>query len=419
MRNPRKSLARVGALARTAVGVGAITMASAQAVAVGSLIAMDNVAKKKRKKRPAPRPGRFDAEVDDSHLEVFTCGEDLYKQMLDDINAAEHTIMFETFIWKGDNAGQRFMDALNAAAERGVTVFVIYDVFANLVVPDEFYEQISPKIHVHLMHPISRSVWRAPIRSTGLNHSKTLVIDDEIGYVGGFNIGDQYEMEWRDTHVRETGPAVWALRQSFVNVWNEDRPTDARIPWIPPHSWNPRVEVHPNLPLQMVYPIRRMYLAAIERAQKNIWLATPYFVPDGQVLEPLMDAARRGVDVRLMLPEKSNHVIVDWVARGFYGELLEAGVRILLYRPAMNHSKIATVDGQWATVGTANLDRLSLALNYETNLEVKHPNFAKAIESVFEADFAYSYEIDPKKWKSRRHVERVTEGLLVPFRRFL
>lgn len=394
-------------------------MATAQALAVGSLIAMDRIAQKKRKKRAAPRPGTFSAQVDDSHLEVFTSGKDLYAQMLDDIAAAKHTIMFETFIWKGDAAGQRFMDAFNAAAERGVKVFLIYDVFANTVVPRSFYDQISPKVQVHRMHPISKSVWRAPIRSTGLNHSKVLVIDDEIGYVGGFNIGDQYETEWRDTHVRETGPAVWGLRQTFVNVWNEDRPTDSEIPWIAPHSWNPRVEVHPNLPLQMVYPIRRMYLATIERAQKNIWLATPYFVPDGQLLEPLMNAARRGVDVRLMLPEKSNHVIVDWVARGFYGELLDAGVRILLYRPAMNHSKIATVDGEWATVGTANLDRLSLALNYETNLEVFHPSFARAVEQVFEADFAYCFEVDPKKWNERTHVEQLTEALLVPFRPFL
>lgn len=419
MASPLSAVARIGSLARTAVGVGAIATVSAQALAVGSLLAMDNVAKKKRKKRPAPRPGRFEAQVDDSHLEVFTCGEDLYEQMLRDIDAATHTVMFETFIWKGDNAGQRFMDAFNAAAERGVKVFIIYDVFANKVVPGKFYDQLHPNIHVHFMHPISKSVWRAPIRSTGLNHSKVLVIDDEIGYVGGFNIGDQYEMEWRDTHVRETGPAVWALRQSFVNVWNEDRPADDRIPWIPPHSWNPRVEVHPNLPLQMVYPIRRMYLAAIERAQKNIWLATPYFVPDGQLLEPLRDAAKRGVDVRLMLPEKSNHVVVDWVARGFYGDLLDAGVRILLYRPAMNHSKIATIDGEWATVGTANLDRLSLALNYETNLEVAHPSFARAVEQVFEADFAYCYEIDPGKWRERARVEQITESLLVPFRPFL
>lgn len=404
---------------RTTAGVAVLGTLAAQTVAVGGLLATDHFTKKHRKKRKAPRPGIFDAAVDDSELIVYTFGEDLYDAMLADIKAAKHTIMFETFIWKGDTAGQKFMDALNDAAERGVEVFVIFDVFGNTKVPQKFYDQISKKIHVHRMHPIAKSFWRAPIRSTGLNHSKVLVVDNEIGYVGGFNIGDPYACEWRDTHVRKTGPAVWALRQSFVNVWNEDRSRDERIDWIAPHSWHPRVEVHPNLPMQAVYPIRRMYMAAIERAQERIWVETPYFVPDSQLLRALKMAARRGVDVRIVLPEKSNHVIVDWVARGFYKELLDAGVRIFLYTPAMNHSKIATIDSTWATVGTANLDRLSLALNYETNLEVTDEGFAKAIEEVFEADFRDSYEIDPKKWESRARIERVTEHILVPFRPFL
>ena len=117
-----------------------------------------------------------------------------------------------------------------------------------------------------------------------------------------------------------------------------------------------------------------------------------------------------------MLPEQSNHVVVDWVARGFYQDLLDAGVRIFLYTPAMNHSKIATIDGMWATVGTANLDRLSLALNYETNLEVADPAFAEALEKVFEADFKDCFEVDPEKWKVRAGIEKVTEKLLVPLR---
>lgn len=416
---PESALATIGSIARkaalgTAVGIGA-----AQAVVVSGLFATDALTKRSRKKRRAPRPGIFTAEVEGSNLEVLTHGEDVFNAMIEAIDSAEHTIMLATFIWKGDRVGQRFMDALNRAAERGVEVFLIWDVFGNLVVPRSFYKQLDSRILVHRMQPISRSFWRAPIRSTGLLHSKVLVVDDTTGFVGGFNIGDEYETEWRDTHVRETGPGVWELRQAFVNVWNEDRPADKRIDWIPPNAWSPRIEVHPNLPLQSVYPIRRMYLAAIERAQKNIWISTPYFVPDSKMIEPLRAAAQRGVDVRIMFPEKSNHVIADWVGRGFYRELMQSGVRIFLYRPAMNHSKIATIDSKWATVGTANLDRLSLALNYETNLEVADPAFAKAVEGVFEADFEHSYELDAEKWERRAGVEKVTERLLVPFRPFL
>lgn len=406
----------VGNTVRKTVRTALITTALAQAVAVGTLITADALGKKKRQKREAPDHGTFEASVDGSELKIYTSGGALFVDMIEAINSAKESIMFETYIWKGDKTGQMFMDAFNAAAKRGVKIHIILDHFANLVVDRKFYQQLDPSINFHYVYPIDPTFFTRPISSTGLNHSKVLVVDDCLGFVGGYNIGDSYHGEWRDTHVREIGPAVWSLRQAFVNVWNANHQEAEHIAWVTPDDWQTAVEVHPNLPLQLVYPIRRMYLAAIERAKKNIWVATPYFVPDGQIVKALKEAAHRGVDVRIMLPEKSNHVLVDWVTRGFYQELLEAGVSILLYLPTMNHSKIATIDGVWATVGTANLDRLSLSINYETNLEVISADFAAAMEKVFEADFADSKKVDPKVWEQRAGIEKITEKLLVPFR---
>lgn len=402
-----------------AAAAGAGALAGAQAAVVGGLMAWDKLRQKERGQRRPPKPGLFGAEVEDSQMTIYTSGDTLFEDMISAVDAAEHTVMLQTYIWQGDEIGQRVMNALNAAAARGVRVYVVYDVYANHDVPRSFFKQLDSRIHVHRMCPVGARFWRGPVRYTGLSHSKILVVDDETGFVGGFNIGEEFAREWRDTHVREVGPAVWGLRQAFANVWNEGRAVDARIGWIPPQSWNPRVRVASNLPVQLVYPIRHMYLTAIERAQDRIWLTTPYFVPDQQVLRPLMQAAQRGVDVRIMLPKESNHVVADWVTRGFYRDMLESGVKVLLYAPAMIHSKTATIDGIWSTVGTANIDRLSLGLNYETNLEVTDESFAAEMEKVFEADAEHCEVLTAEVWHRRPQSVRAVETALIPLRSIL
>ena len=162
-----------------------------------------------------------------------------------------------------------------------------------------------------------------------------------------------------------------------------------------------------------------MYLNAIERAQSHIWINTPYFIPDQQVIGALLNAARRGVDVRVMVPKDSNHILADWVSRGFYGELLEAGVTILLYSASMIHAKTATVDGVWSTVGTANLDRLSLSFNYETNVEIIDHGFASQMEKIFRSDMEHCETLTSPEWRERHPMARIAETVLVPLRLFL
>ncbi|WP_146341028.1 phosphatidylserine/phosphatidylglycerophosphate/cardiolipin synthase family protein [Nesterenkonia sp. NBAIMH1] len=407
-----------GKLMKTAAA-GAATLAGAQAAVVGGLLLWDRHRQKERGSRRPPQPGLFGTEVEESQMTIYTAGGPLFDDMVAAIDSAQTSVMLQTYIWQNDAVGRRIMDALNAAAARGVQVYVIYDLYGNHTVPRSFFGQLDPRISSHRMPPLQSQIWRGPIRYTGLSHSKILVVDDETGFVGGFNIGDEFAREWRDTHVREVGPAVWDLRQAFANVWNEGRSGSTRIGWIPPQSWNPRVRVASNLPVQLVYPIRHMYLKAIERAEDRIWLTTPYFVPDQQVLKPLMRAARRGVDVRIMLPKESNHVVVDWVTRGFYTDMLEAGVKVLLYTPAMIHSKTATIDGVWSTIGTANIDRLSLGLNYETNLEVIDEGFAAEVEKVFEADAEHCELLTAEEWQQRPQAVRAVELALLPLRGIL
>ncbi|MCT1803172.1 MULTISPECIES: phospholipase D-like domain-containing protein [Kocuria] len=398
--------------------VAAGSLAAAQATVIASLAGLDWWKRRNRKVREAPRPGTFTAQVEDSELNIYTSGDSVYDDMLESINGAQESIHMETFIWKNDEVGQRFLDALNAAADRGVEVFVIYDGFANLVIPNSFYT-FSDKVHVFRMPAVRRKWWRGLLRYSGFNHSKILVVDDNIGFVGGYNIGSMYANQWRDTHVREVGPAVWGLRNSIARVWNEGRHPEDQIEWVPPQNWDPEVRVAANLPVQLVYPIRHLYLSAIERANDHIWITTPYFIPDQQILEALIGASKRGVDVRVMVPKDSNHILADWVSRGFYGQLLDVGVTILLYAASMIHAKTATIDGEWSTVGTANIDRLSLSFNYETNVEIVDPDFAAEMEKVFEADSEHCEILSSPRWRDRHPMARFAETVLIPLRPIL
>ncbi|GAA1107301.1 phospholipase D-like domain-containing protein [Nesterenkonia jeotgali] len=406
LRPPRRTLPLV--VAGSALAVPTLTAVS--------VVALDLIKHRGRKDRDAQRPGTFTARIDETPMDIYTDGGALYGDMLEAINTAQDTILMKTYIWKNDEVGQKFIDAFNAAARRGVKVFIIYDGFANLVVPRSFYAQLSDEVQVYRMPAAGRSFWKAPIRSTGFNHSKILVVDDTVGFVGGYNIGSLYAQKWRDTHLREVGPAVWGLRQTIARLWNEDRPADQQIPWIAPDNWNPAVRVVANLPVDLVYPIRNMYLKAIERAKDRIWISTPYFIPDQQILRALKLAAERGVDVQVMVPKDSNHVLADWVSRGFFGEMLDSGISILLYASSMMHSKTATIDGEWSTIGTANIDRLSLSFNYESNVEVIDPGFAAEMEKVFLSDREHCEIVSTDRWRERRPMARLTEWALIPFR---
>lgn len=380
-------------------------------------------------RRRGKKPGAFPTvpprtvDVGEARLTTYTYGRDLYDDMLAAIEGARHRILFETYIWKGDATGERFKQALAAASARGVEVHCIYDGFANLVVSPSFKR--FPRMMRVLRFPVYGAGLRFfDARRYGRDHRKILVVDGEVGFVGGYNIGDAYATEWRDTHVRVTGPAVIDLERAFADFWNLNRKGAWRSSHRPllletPSEWEPRIRIQRNIPRLWMFPIRSMYLEAINRASRNIWITTAYFLPDQDFVDALKLAAARGVDVRILVPLKSNHIVADWISRGYYAQLLEAGVRILRYREAMIHAKTATVDGTWATVGTANIDRLSLQGNYEINLEAIDRSFAGTLEEIFGVDEANSLELTIGEWQARDLHRKFTEAVLAPLRPLL
>jgi cardiolipin synthase A/B len=381
------------------------------------LAVVDYRRKRLLKSAEFPRVPPRSMTVSGSEVTVYTYGEDLYRDMLDAIRQAKSRVFFETFIWKGDAVGQAFKDALIEAANRGVKVYVVFDEFANLVVRRSFFN-LPSNIAVR-RHPLMVSGFRFP-RNTGRDHRKLLVVDDHAAFLGGYNIGSLYATDWRDTHARLTGDIVWDVQNAFIDYWNlwAGR-RRAALPDFGGRSWQPDIRIHRNMPRTMVYPIRGMYLAAIDRAAHHIYMTSAYFIPDEDMVSSLIRAARRGVDVRIIVPAESNHIVVDWLSRGFYAQLLRHGVRLLLYQGAMVHAKTATIDGQWSTIGTANIDRLSLLGNYEINLEVFNADVARQMEEIFDVDSSNTRELTLPGWRRRHYMVKFSETVLTPFRPLL
>lgn len=363
---------------------------------------------------PATEP--LDVMVEDNDLRLYTEGQSLYADMLETINSAKKYIYFETYAWRSDQVGQAFKNALYAAADRGVDVFVVYDGFGTLNQNPLFkIFKRHPKMHVHRLAEIRAGLFTLDLRRTGRTHRKMLIADDKVGFLGGFNIGIDFGSEWRDTHVRVKGNAVEELIEGFVEFWNSLRETKPKLARRFIKHWRAPISAEFNMPSRLLFPVRGLYLDAMERARDHIFITTAYFIPDKEILNALMSAVLRGVKVKVLIPEYSNHILADWVARPFFGDLLAAGVEIWLYQHAMIHSKTMTVDGIWSTVGTANIDRLSLMGNFEVNLQVYSQDFANALEKIFAHDLTTARQLSLQEWQDRSALTRLGETLLKPF----
>lgn len=390
---------------------------TAQASAVGAVVAVDRA-----RQRRTPPSGRFphlpplSAQVDDNAMRIYTYGRDLYDDMLADIRAAKERIYFECFIVRADETGYEFREALIDAAQRGVETYIVLDTWGNIN-QNPFFRHFPKMEHLHVtLFPFVRlGIFTQRPHDKGRDHRKILAIDGKVGYVGGYNIGTLFAEHWRDTHVRIEGPATWGLEQAFVSIWNtyrKDKSHSLTIEGIP--AWESKIRTVLNMPSQGVYPIAAIYLDALNRASERAWITMAYFLPDEAMLSALKRAAKRGVDVRVLIPEYSNHIYVDWASRPHYKYLLDAGVRIFLFEEAMVHAKTMTVDGKWSTVGTANIDRLSLRGNFEINLEIYDDDFAQAMESIFEVDMGNSRELSLEEWEQRSATAKFTERLIEP-----
>ena len=387
----------------------------AQSITAAVLWVVSALRRKQTYQPNFPHQGLEEVQVGENALRLFDYGRDLYDAMLEAIDNAQESIYLESFIWKDDSVGREFKTHLIKKAAEGVQVYVIFDGFGNLVVPRSF-KSFPSEVHV-LQYQFMRRPWHIlDPRHYALEHRKMLVVDGSIGFIGGYNIGKLYATSWRDTHLRICGPAVADLADAFINFWNRSCKEDVSIERRYPRQFDSLIMLRGNDALRLTFPIRDMYIDAIDRAQRSIWLTNAYFIPDHVLLDALKYAARRKVDVRILVPWLSNHIIADWISHGYFAECLEAGIRLFGYRYTMLHAKTCTIDGQWSTIGTANLDRLSSIGNYEMNVEIYSAELAKQMQHLFERDTADNFEITLETWKGRPWYTKVSERILAPLR---
>lgn len=355
---------------------------------------------------PAPHP-RTPPEDQPLDFELFTEGDDLYAAMLAAIAAARESIRLEAYIFADDEIGCRFADALIEQATRGRQVYAHIDAAGSLFwLSRRLARRLTAHgVQVRWYHRISWS----PVYNNRRNHRKLLVVDSDIAFVGGFNLHRQNSLRifgtrrWRDTHIAIRGPLVGQAAELFDALWRHRRRPPGRDVTL--HD----TALVTNRPRRWKHQLRRLYGRAFASAQRSIYLTTPYLVPDLKTQRGMTAAARRGIDVRLLVPRHSDSRLAQWAAHAAYESLLRRGVRIYEYLPRVLHAKTAVVDRSWSTVGTANLDYRSFFLNYELNLVTADTRLAEVLEQHFFRDLEEAEEVTLDHWVQRGLPDRMTE----------
>jgi len=368
-----------------------------------------------------------------NHVELLIDGAATFPRMLDEIAAARDYVHFETYIWEPDKTGTQFAEALCRKAREGVKTRVIIDSFGSSGLPWNFIQELKDnRVELLQFRPLRLlDGWKGLKRLHRRNHRKTLIIDGMTSFCGGINISDQYipvaegGKGWRDTHLVARGPVTGQLDRLFWQTWHG---CGGRA--YPLHRFRVGEAAADRTVLAAALPsddsgqrstIRRHYIHAIDRAEKFIFIANAYFVPSRPFTRHLCKAARRGVEVRLLLPnwEHNDVAPVQLASQRIYAQLMNAGVKIHQWPFAHMHAKTALVDGIWSIVGSYNLDALSLFQNHEVVIEVVGELFGGAMVEMFRADFHQAAELNPQTWADRGALVRLGEDLAYRFRRFL
>jgi cardiolipin synthase len=342
-----------------------------------------------------------------------------YDAMLEAIRGAQHHVHIEFFIFRPDDSGRRFVEALTAAAKRGVEVRFLYDAVGSYILSSRMFRDFRTAggrvvAFLPLLNPFNRA--RINLR----NHRKILVVDGRTAFTGGLNIGDEYLGKhpkfgyWRDTHFKVEGPGAESLQRVFLEDWyfaaEEAVSGPAYFPRQPEPVGSTLLQVVHSGPDAEYKAIRETYFAGILRARKRVWIASPYCVPDAGLRDALLLAGRSGLDVRFLGLFRPDKWLPFLAARYYWAELLEAGVRVYQYARGMMHSKYVLVDGEWASVGTANLDNRSLYLNFEVNCLLYDPAAVAELERAFLDDLNWSVRLDPDVYASRPYISRLAEN---------
>jgi cardiolipin synthase A/B len=356
-----------------------------------------------------------EVQVGKNALQLYRDGRELYDAMLAAIDGARESIYLECSLWQDDEVGRAFKRRLEQKAEQGVAVYVICGGSGNRMLV-RASKSFHSSMHVLVHRPFRRPWHMLDPRGFAQDHRKLLVVDGVIGFMGGYNLGKRYTTGWRDTHLRLRGPATAELAHAFIGSWNQFCASRERITRRYPRQFDPLIVMRANNALQLTFPIRDMYIEAIVRAERTILLSNASFVPDRSMFAALQAAVARGVDVRVLVPWLSDHIIADRAACSAFTRCLQAGIRLFGYRGGQLRAKTCTIDGRWSTIGSAHLDLLSSVVNYECNVEIYDAAVASQMQEIFACDAADAVELSLTGWMKRPWYIKLSERLLAPLR---
>ena len=377
--------------------------------------------------------------TDTTRWKLHTVNEEAWQAMLDACKNAKKSIDFEQFIFIDDAIGKQFIDVCVAKAAEGVRVRFLWDAlgsfsfFGSALAEDlkkkgvklQFFKTLIPGFFS--VHNYRSWFFR--------NHRRSLIIDGHIAFTGSICVWEK-TTDWRDMQVEIEGPVVAEMEDAFQRMWDrasgkkrlrQDRQTSRQInkkkrAYIRKYGGRDNAEFsyETNSPVPKKRFIYYRLIENIRAAKKSVYITTPYFVPTRKLSRTIRLAAHRGVDVRIIIPKVSNHPVVDIGARSFFQDMLDAGVRIYLYTgDMMIHNKTLVIDGEWASVGSLNMDTISLLYNFEANITSTNARFAQEISTYFSEDLAQSEEVDRLAWQRRPTLLKIPETVVKLFRKFL
>jgi cardiolipin synthase len=343
-----------------------------------------------------------------NELTLLIDGEETFDAIFRAIASAERYLLINFYIVKNDRIGQRFQQALIDRARAGVRVYFLYDEIGSNKLSRAYLRELDAAGIVHHSFGANRHWW-SRLQINFRNHRKIVVVDGKEAFLGGINVGDEYlgrDKEfgaWRDTHLRLRGPSVQAVQLVFLEDWN----------WaaneVPELDWSGQAETADQIaaiiPTGPADPLDSWQLVVAEAANTSrdrLWIASPYFVPDDGVLTALQAAAIRGVDVRILIPEKADHLLVWLSAFTYYEQTIPVGVKLFRYQRGFLHQKVMLVDDRLACVGTANLDNRSFRLNFEITALATDPAFVDEVAHMLELDFSHATEVRVEEFTARR-----------------
>ncbi|MEK4487458.1 cardiolipin synthase [Psychrobacillus sp. FSL H8-0484] len=357
----------------------------------------------------------------DNKVEIFNDGREKFDALIHDIENAKDHIHIQYYIFRLDNLGQQIYQLLLEKAKQGVKVRILYDdTGSRSLRKRHFKELIELGGRVEAFFPAILPLINP--RMNYRNHRKIVVIDGRIGYIGGFNVGDEYLGlnkkfgYWRDTHLRIEGSSVHPLQTRFILDWNQAS-TDHDIEYS--DRFFPAIPMKGSVGLQIISSgpdseweqIKYGYLKLIMMAKRYIYIQSPYFIPDASFMDTLRIACLSGIDVRIMIPNKPDHIFVYWATYSYVGELIKAGAKVYIYENGFLHTKMIVIDDEASTVGTANIDVRSFKLNFEVNAFIYDRETSHQLAELFEEDMKLSTEMTWELYEERTKMIKFKESL--------